>query len=355
MSRVIRPPRAALAVMGVAALLLAAPAAAGAKAQVDFASPLFGLATAPDGSLLVADAGQGVVAIKHGASTLAAPLPGITDVGAIGNGSFYATTGLGDAETGARLWRVSNGRVAEVADLGAFETAVNPDGIEPPDSNPFDLAVLNGGGVLVADAGGNSILYVDNRGAVDWVVTLPTELESTANAKSLVGCPNVADPEHAFVCGLPEQIPTQPVATSVAIGPDGAAYVSELKGFPGPLAASRIWRVEPGTFHAACGTDPGCEVVADGFTSIVDLSFGPDGTLYVTEIDESSFLAVELGGAGSTGGTVNACGWGSFPLDCEAIATGLSMPTATTVGGDGTLYATIRSLVPGMADVVRLP
>jgi hypothetical protein len=29
-------------------------------------------------------------------------------------------------------------------------------------------------------------------------------------------------------------------------------------------------------------------VVLDGLTSIVDLDFGPDGTLYVVELDEAS-------------------------------------------------------------------
>jgi hypothetical protein len=348
-----RRPRTAVAVLGIAAALLAGPAAAvGARSSVELASPLFGLATAPDGSLLVADAGQGVVSIRHGATTLVAPLPGVTDVGAIGLGSLYAITAGGAEASSAKVYRVSNGRAAIVADLGGFEAAVNPDG-EDIDSNPFDLAVLNGGGILVADAGANAVLVTGPRGFIDWVVTLPTELESTANIKALLGCPD-APAEFAFVCFLPAEIPTQAVATSVAIGPDGAAYVSELKGFPGPLGESRVWRIKPGTLNAECGTDPGCEVVADGFTSIVDLAFGPDGTLYVTEIDESSFAALELGGAG-TGGTVNACAWGSFPLACSEVATGLPMPIATTVGGDGTLHVAIWSLVPGLAEVVPLP
>jgi hypothetical protein len=304
--------------------------------------------------------GQGIVSIRKGDMTLVVPLPGVDDVGAIGNGSFFALTGGDDPESGedddtsARLWRVSNSHVAEFADLGAFERDNDPDG-QGVDSNPFDLAVLNGGGALIADAGANAVLVTGPRGWIDWVVTLPNEMGSTANAKALVGCPDVSDPELAFVCFLPDEIPTEAVATSVAIGPDGAAYVSELKGFPGPLGLSKIWRIEPGTHHAVCGTDPGCVVVADDFTSIVDINFGPDGTMYVTEIDESSFLAVELGGAGSTGGTVNACAWGSFPLSCDEVATGLPIPIATTVGGDGTLYAAIWALVPGLAEVVPLP
>lgn len=185
------------------------------------------------------------------------------------------------------------------------------------------------------------------------MATLPDALESTANIKTLLGCPDVSG-EFAFVCDLPDLFPTQAVATSVAIGPDGAAYVSELKGFPGPLGVSRIWRIQPGTIHARCGTDPGCQVVASGFTSIVDINFGPDGALYVTEIDESSFAAIEIGGTGS-GGTINACPWGSFPLSCHEVATGLLMPIATTVGGDGKLYAAVGALIPGAAQVISIP
>src|SRR4029434_8856050 len=106
---------------------------------------------------------------------------------------------------------------------------VNPDG-GLIDSNPFDVAVLNGNTAIVADAAANALLIVDQRGNVDWIATLPNEVVSTANIKSLVGCP--AGPPN--ICNLPPAIPAQPVTASVAIGPDGAYYVGELKGFPAP-------------------------------------------------------------------------------------------------------------------------
>ena len=137
----------------------------------------------------------------------------------------------------------------------------------------------------------------------DWVTTLPDELVPTDNAKALSGCPNGP----AEICDLPDEIPAQGVATSVAIGPDGAYYVSELKGFPAPLGMSRIWRIEPGTRHVHCDadvTDGPCTLVADGFTSIVDLTFDSDGTAYVTELDEASWFAVEVATDGMVGGTV---------------------------------------------------
>ncbi len=351
MSRVIHRPRFALAVISLSAILLAGPAAASAaKPSAGELGFLVGLSTTKDGSLLAADATQGIVAIRGGERTLVASLPNATDVAAVGVGNVYAITGGGELGTGAAsLYRISNGHAALVADLGAFEATVNPYPAEI-ESNPFGLTVLNGGGVLVADAGGNSVLYVDNRGRVDWVATLPDELVSTANIKSLAGCP-AGPPE---VCLLPPMLPAQGVATDVVIGPDGAAYVSELKGFPAPTDESRIWRIAPGSLHAECGTSPACQVVADGFTSIVDLNVGPDGTLYVTEMDEASWASVEIFGR-VTGGTIDACPWGSFPLSCSEVATAVPIPMSTTIGGDGTLYSTIWSLVPGRADVVAVP
>ena len=146
--------------------------------------------------------------------------------------------------------------------------------------------------------------------------------------------------------------PAQGVPTSVAIGLDGAYYVGELKGFPAPTGASRVWRIEPGTRQATCGSSSACKVVADGFTSIVDLAFGPDGTLYVVELDEASWLAVELGFS-TPGGTVNACNPASGA--CMELATGLPMPIAAAVDRSGTVYEAIRALVPGAASVIQLP
>jgi sugar lactone lactonase YvrE len=146
--------------------------------------------------------------------------------------------------------------------------------------------------------------------------------------------------------------PSEAVATSIAIGPDGAYYVGELKGFPAPTGESRVWRIEPGTRHAECGTSPACSVVADGFTSIVDLAFGPDGTLYVVELDEATWAAVEFG-LGSLGGTVNACDVASG--SCSEVAAGLPIPMAAAVDRDGVVYTAILALVPGSAQVIALP
>jgi len=92
--------------------------------------------------------------------------------------------------------------------------------------------------------------------------------------------------------------------------------------------------------------------VADGFTSITGLNSGPDGTIYVTELDEATWFAIEAN-IGSLGGTVNACDPSSW--SCSEVATGLPMSIASTVGKDGTVYAAIKVLIPGEAEVIPLP
>ena len=323
--------------------------AADGIASYEFATPLFGLATAPDGSLLVADAGSGIVELRKGVGSLVVALPGVTDVAPIGRGDMFATIGGGPGLTTGRLFRVSRGRARQIADLYAFEAAVNPHPASV-DSNPFDVEVLNGGIAVVADAGGNDLLMIDQASQVDWIAAFPNELVSTADLKTLAGCP-VLTPGFEFICFLPPMLPAQPVSTSVAIGPDGAYYVGELKGFPAPRGESRIWRIEPGTLHTQCPS-AACTMVADGFTSIVDLTFGPAGTLYVVELDEASWAAVEFPFPG-LGGTVNACDISTWT--CTEAATGLPMPIAATVDRNGTVYVAINALVPGDAEVIALP
>lgn len=341
-SRLIR--RSLLGVIALIATLL--PGAATAQ-DSQFASPLFGLGAAPDGSVLVADTGAGIVSIR-GDRRSTIPLPGVTDVSAVGTGLLWATRTGPDptANTGQALFRVTGGNATMVVDLFAVEET-DPDG-QGVDSNPFDVAALDGDEALVVDAGGNDLLRVDRHGDVEVVAIFPNDLLSTANVKSLLGCPE-GPPS---LCGLPPAIPGQAVPTSVAVGPDGSFYVGELKGFPAPVGQSRIWRVSPDASGALCGSSPDCELVFDGgFTSIIDLTFGPDGALYVAELDEASWVAVEILQA-PTGGTINRCDLDT--LTCTERAGGLDILTAVTFDKHGTLWATVNALIPGLAEVVAV-
>lgn len=313
-----------------------------------FASPLFGLATAPNGDILAADAGAGLTSID---GTLEIPLPGITDVSPIGRGSMWASTGAGldpTIDSGQALYRISQGRKRLIVNLFDFEESANPDGNIPLDSNPFDVHSLGGNAVLVADAGANDLLRIDNKGNVHVLAIFSDELVSTQNFMDLIGCPNPSEP-----CGLPEFIPAQAVPTSIAVGPDGYYYVGELKGFPAPTGASNIWKIAPDADWAECGSSSDCVKVFDGgFTSIIDMTFGPDGTLYVAELDENSWFAVEVTGGG-VGGTINACDLNA--LNCTVVAEEIHMLTAITFDDNENLWATTDALIPGSAEVIEVP
>ena len=70
--------------------------------------------------------------------------------------------------------------------------------------------------------------------------------------------------------------------------------------------------------------------------------------MHAVEFDEDSWLAVVLGQ--TTTGTVNACD--VWTGKCEVV-THLPMPTAVASTRRHT-FATVMSLVPGEADVVRI-
>lgn len=338
-----------LVVVTLAAGIALVPTAAQADANF-YVTPLFGIATAPGNTLLVADAGKGIVNGDTG--SLVAALPAVTDVAPIaGTRDLWAITS-GDPGT-QFLYRVHDGAATRVADLYAYEAKHNP---HPAaiDSNAFDVADLGNGEALVADAAGNDLLLVDKHGKVKLVAVLPDQLVSTANIKSLAGCP-AGPPDF---CGLPSMIPAEAVPTSVAVGPDGAYYVGELKGFPAPVGESRVWRIEPNARNAKCGQSPHCTVALDGFTSVIDLAFGPDGRLNVAQIDDASWAAVEIfQGAGARGGSVHSCNLATKA--CQTVVDGVPILTSITFRPDG-LWGAIWALVPPVAggppsaDVVRL-
>jgi hypothetical protein len=77
--------------------------------EYEFATPIFKLDVAPDGSLLVADAGAGIVELRNGVLKLVTKLEGATDVASIGRGDMYALRGGGPGLTTGALFQVSRG------------------------------------------------------------------------------------------------------------------------------------------------------------------------------------------------------------------------------------------------------
>src|SRR5205807_9093303 len=137
--------------------------------------------------------------------------------------------------------------------------------------DPNGLTPLSDGAVLVADAAANDLLRVDVHGRITTVAHFKPEFVPW-------GLP--------FGPPIGTTVPAEAVPTAVAVGPDGAYYVSELTGFPFTKGAARIWRIAPGSVDAVC--DPvspsgGCSSVATGFSSVVGPAFGPGGAMYLPE------------------------------------------------------------------------
>src|SRR4051812_3372022 len=259
-----------------------------------------GVAVTPWGTVYVAEAGRGgsgpcvageegttcagasgaVTQIRHGEQTRVleglpshAPQPagdgalGPSDISLRHWGGGYLTVGLGAdpavrAQLGelgpafGQLYKFSSfGHARAVADISAYEAAANPDG-GAIDSNPNSVT-SKWGRLFVVDAGGNSLLRVRRSGEISTVAVFRDRL---------VTPPPGMD--------LPDPFPMQAVPTNVVVGPDGALYVSQLTGFPFPVGAANIYRVEP-------GSEP--QVYASGLTNVTDLAFDGDGNLYVVE------------------------------------------------------------------------
>ena len=142
---------------------------------------------------------------------------------------------------------------------------------------------------------------------------------------------NVDDPFNPDPEGDP--IPMQAVPTGVVKGPDGALYMSQLTGFPFPVGAANVYRIDPWSGKVS--------VYASGFTNIIDLDFGKDGTLYVLEIDHDG-LVPPLGP--STDGALYTVSWRGKPKQQVALPAGtLTHPGGVAVGKRGDLYVTNRS------------
>jgi hypothetical protein len=73
------------------------------------------------------------------------------------------------------------------------------------------------------------------------------------------------------------------VPTGIERGPDGAAYVTTLTGFPFPQGAARVYRMQD-TNNDGDAMDAGeTTVYAEGLSVATNLAFDRDGSLLVTE------------------------------------------------------------------------
>jgi hypothetical protein len=224
---------------------------------------------------------------------------------------------MGTIATG-RLW-TKTPRVA--ADLAAYEARTDKDGAGP-DSNPTGL-IRRHGGFVATDSGANTLVRAGTRG---WVKAL-----------TVFGSPGAApDP---FDPTAPD-IEIQPVPTSVAVGPDGAFYVSELTGFPFVPGLARIYRVVPGM---------PTQVYATGLTNVTDLAWHGDHLYAVQIADEGILNAPE--DAPPMGSLVHVV---PGETEHEAVAGPFPAPYGVAIRHDKA-YVTTCSVCPDAGAVVKVP
>jgi hypothetical protein len=208
-------------------------------------------------------------------------------------------------------------------DVSAYEAAANPDG-GPVDSNPYGILgtfsfLGTFGPTYVTEAGGNALLRVAGQN-ISTRAVFPSR--STT-------------PPHPS-CVFPGFPPiTDSVPTAVTIGPDGAFYVGELTGAPFCAGSANVYRVVPGrppTLY--CG----------GFTTIIDLTFGPNGRLYVAEHSNGPVFFATPGDVVRVGRNCSK----------TVVTPPLNRPGGIAFGPDRKLYVSVNSDEVGTGQVVRI-
>ena len=387
--------------MAMLLTLVGATPAAGQEAIVEVVaagldSPR-GLAIGPDGAIYVAEAGTGgdtcltdvpgrgrfcvgttgaVTRIVEGqAERIVEGLPSISSAGEIHGPSdvsfidedrFFVITNLaGHPDDRAAMpdevgdlagWLIeaaTDGTIMPWVDVAAFEATGNPDAEDSGGevfSNPHSVVAVEGGAAVI-DAGGNALLGVDEAGAITVLAVLPPlileltpeGLAGTAMAEEADAAgPGEAATEEAASEPIPALV--QAVPTSVAVGPEGAYYVGQLIGGPFPVGRASVWRVED-------SGEP--EEYSTGFSNIIDIAFGPDGTLYVAEISSGSLMGVFEGDTAPTG-AILAIPPGGGEAQVILSDRRVVAPGGIAVDPQGSIYASMGTLTPGGGAVVRI-
>lgn len=168
------------------------------------------------------------------------------------------------------------------------------------DSDPYDIVRYHGG-FAIADAAANDVLWLSPECDLSVIARLPTVPETAPFGT----------------------INAQAVPTSLAVGPDGALYVGELRGVPSLPGTADVYRVAPGQAPVA---------VVTGLTAVTDIAFDHEGRLLVLEYNVGGLLSPPTVPGALLRADVSTGQFVMLPV------TGLSSPTGLAVGHHDVVY-----------------
>ncbi|MDX2165878.1 MAG: hypothetical protein SF182_02400, partial [Deltaproteobacteria bacterium] len=251
------------------------------------------------------------------------------------DGTLFVTTG--GPSTNAQ-------RVLAVHPDGSVETIVNVDGGRGDSGDGEDAkdAKLNGPmGIALAPDG---TLYVIDRGNHRLRRIDPPDENGERIITTVAGTGVAAHTGD----GGPASLASLLWPTGVAVAPDGSIYVSEDNG-----TDSYVRRISPcGTIFTIAGGGARQFAAADGFPALEarlfalkDVAAGADGSVYVVEwwggrircITSDGFLSTVAGGGAGA------------PDGAPATEAALVLPTGLALDRDGTLYFTEKAAVRKVA------
>jgi streptogramin lyase len=254
-------------------------------------------------------------------------------------GVLRFTTGAMDNSAGRLMTLDAAGGAVQLADLHAYEKAVNPDRkfrygflgapksctdlLAPTspgasyrgvvESHPYATASANGV-TYVADAGANAVFAVSATGAVSTVAVIePAKVKITRKIQKQADLPS---------CLVGRRLSLESVPTDVEVGPGNQLYVSNLSGGPedGRFGSNgAVSRIDLATGAVS--------KVVDGLASPVGVAVSPTGDVYVADLFPGAIAEVAAGTS-----TLTTYAEVPFPGAVEWTPTGL-LATATSLPG----------------------